>query len=221
MSDTGTIDVSDMLAVHGALRSELDTLSTLVAHVEPGDAERAAVVGEHYALITRLLSAHHHGEDQLLWPVLGDREPEAADLVARMQHDHATLERVLEETDPAARRWSESGDAASGALLEAGLAELSATVDAHFALEEAQVLPIAARTLTEEEWAAIGDHSRGELAADSPQLLMRALGTILDHCSPEAAASLTSAMPPPALAAWTNVGEPDYRAYRARLDGSA
>lgn len=220
MSDTQTIDVSDMLAVHGALRSEIEGLSTLVAHVEPGDAERAAIVGEHYALITRLLSAHHHGEDLLLWPVLSERQPAAADLVARMQRDHAGLEQVLAETDPAAQRWSTSGDPAAGALLAAGLAELSAEVDAHFAVEEAGVLPVAARTLTEQEWAAIGEHSRGDLAAQSPQLLMRALGTILDHCSPEAAASITAAMPPPALAAWTSVGEPDYRAYQARVQGT-
>lgn len=212
-------NVADMLAVHAALTAELEGLVDLVDGVPSGDAERAGVVAEHYRLVTDLLELHHGGEDDFLWPVLLERDPGSEGLIDRMRSQHVGLDAILATTRPAFQRWADTGDPAAAALLSAGLAELSAAADAHFALEEAEVLPVAAATMTQPEWDRIGEHARSTLAAGDPMVTFRVFGMIADHNPPGVGEAMLAAMPPPVVEAWRTDGEPGYRAYRARLAG--
>ena len=95
---TQLINVQDMVVVHRLFRRELIDLARLIRSVAPGDVERAAVIAGHARLVLAGLHLHHSGEDELLWPKLFERAAPSADLVERMQAQHAAIHRWLEQS---------------------------------------------------------------------------------------------------------------------------
>ena len=88
-------DTRDMLAIHQVFRRELPLASSLVRSCPEGDTARAAQVAAHITLVTDFLHIHHHGEDELLWPVLVAAAPDETDLVARMEADHGGISAAM------------------------------------------------------------------------------------------------------------------------------
>src|SRR2546428_335868 len=74
---TAAFDTREMVVVHSLFRREFRLAGDLVRRVEAGDARRIAVVGRHLDLLGRTLHHHHVTEDELLWPLLLDRAPDA------------------------------------------------------------------------------------------------------------------------------------------------
>ena len=70
----GSIDVSEMFAVHDAMRKEYGSMPLLVKSIAEGDSDRAAVITEHVHLMGRLMHVHHQGEDELLWPLVQQQQ---------------------------------------------------------------------------------------------------------------------------------------------------
>jgi hemerythrin-like domain-containing protein len=99
---------------------------------------------------------HHPKEDQFLFARLLGRAPEAGALVARLKEEHVAgaklardLERALLELE---QTWPR------------GAARFTATVDAyaefhwkHMRAEEQELLPLAEKALTAEDWAEIAE----------------------------------------------------------------
>jgi hypothetical protein len=219
MDETSELtDMRDMIAVHDAFRAEFSALPGMVLAVDEGDTVRAAVVGRHAILMLRVLHGHHGGEDALVWPVMKERAPEAADLIATLQSQHARMDPLLDGAQDLAEAWMASADAATGADLAAQLEELHSVVAEHLALEESQFLPIGARHLSREEWMAVGAHSRASLSQED---LALALGTILADTTPELGELIIGSMPPEAQAGWNQFGRPMYDGYRATLYAAA
>ena len=80
---TGTTpaDATMMGVVHDALRRDLARLdTTLTAPVAPDDDRRRALA-EHVGWLLDLLHRHHRGEDTGLWPLVRERNAEAAALL--------------------------------------------------------------------------------------------------------------------------------------------
>jgi hypothetical protein len=214
--DQARPDTRDMLVVHTAIRREFGALPALVRGVADGDTDRAAVVGGHYALMARLLHIHHEGEDVALWPVLHQRAPEAAELVARMEREHADLGAALEIADAAVPRWQSDPTAAAREEAAAAIEAVGHVLVAHLAEEEAEVLPLAERVLTVEEWEAIGAHSRSNLTPDTAFLVF---GMLIEEAPPAVAESMIGTMPPPVREAFHAVGEQQYAGYIAGVRG--
>ena len=131
-----------------AFRRESRLLGELIAAVPAGDTERAVVLARHLTWYEAGLTNHHHGEDELLWPLLYDRAGADATIVIRMERQTLEWPRRWPArwglcrrggTRPAATRRETLVDAISfhrQALIE------------HLDDEESNLLPLAARYLT-------------------------------------------------------------------------
>ena len=214
----GSTDTREMNAVHDAFRAEFGALPGLVTSVADGDTERAAIVGGHVMMMTMMLHSHHSSEDVLLWPVLEQRVPERADFVHTMEGQHHRIGELIEAAQSQAGPWMGTASAAAGSELATTIAELDERIVEHLAIEEAEVLPLVAAHMSQEEFGAIGEHSRESLTQDQ---LAVGLGLILDDTSPELGEVLLGSMPPEARAGFEQFGMPQYVQYRARLVGDA
>jgi hypothetical protein len=59
-----------MVVIHRAFRRESELLRTAIAAVTPGDTRRARILADHFRWYRLGLHNHHHGEDELIWPLL-------------------------------------------------------------------------------------------------------------------------------------------------------
>lgn len=211
-------DTREMIAIHDAFRAEFGALPGMITVVPDGDSGRAEIVGGHVMMMTMMLHSHHSSEDVLLWPVLEQRVPARADFVHTMEAQHQRISELIEAAKAQAGPWMGTGSAAMGADLAATVTELRERMVEHLSIEEAEVLPLVVAHMTQEEFSAIGHHSRDSL---TPDQLSVGLGLVLDDTSPELAEVLLSAMPPDARAGFEQFGMPMYTQYRARLTGAA
>lgn len=209
-----TADTTDMLAVHDCFRHQFARLPIMVKAVGEGDAERAAVVGGHVQFMATFLHAHHSSEDLIVWPLLLERAPEDAALVATMREEHAELEGLVGKAAAQAAEWSASPGHQERAGLHTTLIALERALLHHMAQEEQEVLPLVAEHLSEEEYAAVGAHSRADLAPDQ---LAIALGFILGDTTQDRAEAIIASMPAEAVAGFEQFGRPIYADYKARL----
>jgi hemerythrin superfamily protein len=67
--------VSDMYPVHAAFRLTLSAAPQLVGSVRDNDQARRDVIGNFYRNIIEFLHVHHHGEEELVFPLLRERCP--------------------------------------------------------------------------------------------------------------------------------------------------
>lgn len=154
-------DVRDMYLVHTMMRREFTLLPDAVRQVAPNDVRRAEVVGSHVQLLSRIVHLHHEGEDLLLWPLLHERGgAEAEAIVPTMEAQHHAIEEAAEEVDRLLPGWRSTGQ--GGAALADALDRLRAVLVEHMALEESELLPLAERHITAQEWRKLGEHSLNE-----------------------------------------------------------
>src|SRR5439155_13688635 len=80
-------DVSDMYAIHKALLGALDAAPAYVA--EAGlDVHRVEVIGSFYENVIEFLHVHHGSEDEVLYPLLGERCAEGRSALERIHDQH-------------------------------------------------------------------------------------------------------------------------------------
>ena len=207
-------DTTDMLAVHDGLRHELARLPITVKAVSDGDVDRAGVVGGHVLLMLDFLHAHHSSEDLIIWPLLSERVPMNAELIADMQAQHDVMVPLADRARSEAEAWMVAAGPQERAGLHTTLIALEKELLHHLAVEEQQVLPLIQQNLTPEEYESVGAHSRAEF---SPEQLSIVLGFILANTSVERGEAILAPMPPEARAGFEQFGRPAYTAYRARL----
>lgn len=214
MTVDNATDMTEMYAIHDCLRHEFARLPLTVKAVPEGDAARAAVVGEHVILMTAMLHAHHEGEDALVWPLLEARSPEQAELVAAMAVQHEELLAFATQAQDQAVAWMAAPGILERSSLHTTLIHLEKALLHHLAHEEQEVVPLIARDLTQEEYSAVGAHSRASLAPDQ---LAVGLGLILVNTSAARGEAILQGMPAEARAGFEQFGRPAYAAYAARL----
>jgi Hemerythrin HHE cation binding domain len=59
-----------MVVIHRAFRRESQLIGELIASIPDGETARAAVLAAHLDWYMAGLDNHHHGEDELIWPLL-------------------------------------------------------------------------------------------------------------------------------------------------------
>lgn len=157
------VDTSAMPTIHTYFRRELRLAGGLVRGIPGGDRQRAAVVVDHLDFLRRTLHHHHTIEDRLLWPVLLERVPEElAPIVHLMESQHERVDTLLGRVDTALPRLREASDPALRDEVADVLDTLYVHLVEHLDAEEERLLPIAARTLTQAEWDALGEAGRSE-----------------------------------------------------------
>lgn len=208
-------DTSDLHIPHGAFRDVFGPAAQIVESVPPGDGERVAAVSTYLDNTLRFLDAHHEGEDAVVWPVLRERCPAQQALIESMESEHTAVHALRDEAGDALQAWSQSPDAATARRLAAAMSALHAKLDAHFAEEERQVVPLASAYMSPEEWGALPGHALQHFTGDKLWLI---LGLVIDQMNDAERAAILSHMPPPVVALW-NDNRPAYDALLARVRG--
>ncbi len=155
--DTDPIDTRDMVCVHVFLRREFRLAAAVVREIRAGDRRRSRVVADHLEFITRFLHNHHTAEDELLWPRLLERVPdELAPIVHLMESQHEAVDALLQQINGLLPGWRESAATQDRDRLAALFDALYPGLAEHLDAEEQRLLPLAARSVTLQEWHELG-----------------------------------------------------------------
>jgi hemerythrin-like domain-containing protein len=196
-------DTSDMFAIHDALRRAFGDAPAQVTSVPDGDAARARRLADYLDEVLWLLHAHHAGEDELLYPLLVERLPEHRELFARMEAQHVAALSSLETAQRATARFGASASETDGQAAANAYRALLAVTDEHLVEEEEKVLPIAARSITPDEWGALPGHA---LSHYPGQRMWLPLGLVLEAMPDDMRQNLVAHFPPPVAGMWTGGG---------------
>ena len=166
----------------------------------------------------RFLDAHHGGEDAILWPALTERCSEARDLIGRMETEHATVHRRREEAGEALAAWYSAPSAASGRALVTALTDLWTELGKHLGEEETEILPLASRNMSPEEWGALPGHAMAHFTGDKIWLV---LGLVFEQMTPEQLAFTFALLPPPVVEMWHGSGRAAFDEFIATVRQAA
>ena len=99
---------------------------------------------------------HHRKESELLFPKLRARTPLSHDVLDHLDHDHAHGERNIRDLEHALLGFEMMGEPRRQAFEQ----EAQRYVDfylAHMAMEEREILPLAERVLTDDDWVELDE----------------------------------------------------------------
>jgi iron-sulfur cluster repair protein YtfE (RIC family) len=217
MTETSTAtltDVHDMVVVHRVFRREFRMLPELVREVAAGDTARAAVLADHGRLLLKGLHGHHTSEDLLLWPKLLDRCTPDAELVHRMEAQHERVHDAIERIGPALQRWEAEARPAVTEEVASAFDELRTALLEHLEDEEREILPLAARHVTQAEWDELGEHGMKETRLREMPILF---GAVTEEATPEERAHMLAVVPPPVRFLLRTVLARRYERYISRV----
>ena len=212
-----TCDASGMAEIHRFYKVGFGEAPTLVKGVKEADAAHADVVGDHLALLSTSLHAHHEGEDQKLWDWIDGRAPACAGHVERMKQHHAQLLVHLIALDNALPAWRASGGAADAASVLSAIDGINAALAIHLPDEEANIVPVMETVLTQKEVDWFAQHGRASTPKGKTWVN---LGGILAAQPDGGDEWLHKHLPAPVRFIWRRIGKPKYEANRRALVGS-
>lgn len=129
---------------------------------------------------------HHRKESELLFPKLRARTPLSRDLLDRLDDDHARGERNIRDLEHALLGFEMMGEPRRKSFEQAAERYVEFYL-AHMALEEQQLLPLAERVLTVDDWAGLDEAfttNRDPLTGYEPEAEYRALFTRIVNLVP-------------------------------------
>ena len=97
---------------------------------------------------------HHRKESELLFPKLRARTPLSRELLDRLDEDHARGERNIRDLEHALLGFEMLGEPRRKGFEQAAERYVDFYL-AHMAVEEQQILPLAERVLTEQDWSEL------------------------------------------------------------------
>jgi len=156
MSKAQPIDVREMAIVHRMFRNGYEESARLVRANPTPSPGRVTFLADHIDLVLGGLHSHHQDEDEMLYPLLIARAPEQAPMTEQVEHEHQVIATALDAALAACATWRERPSAETGEALAASLDHLNEVVQPHLDDEEQKVVPLAAVTLTQQEWDAMG-----------------------------------------------------------------
>ena len=215
-TDAQPPDTHEMVVVHRAFRRESQILISRISAVPDGDAGRARTLAAHLRWYEGGLSNHHHGEDELIWPLLRRRVDVQADVVVRMEVQHERIAESLGRAMAALPAWQDSADASARDKLVLALTEHRAVLVEHLDDEERHLLPLARRYLTTREWSALGEHF---VSTTPKSQLLIFLGAVLEDADADERANMLGAMPLVARLVWRTAGRVVYARHTWRVRG--
>lgn len=199
------LDMSTMLAIHLALRRDLERLGRIAARPDdnPAGLLQAAAGWEQFKAF---LVAHHTAEDQALWPALREAVAENPDQVAladALEEEHSVIEPLLASIDAAAAD-PDDGHQRFGDIID----ELISKLSGHLTHEETEGFALIDASLTSEQWqhfaAVNADLVRPEAPNYMPWMLSEADQQTLD--------AVLGKFPPQMLTAFREQWAPAYAA---------
>ena len=217
-----TSAVAYQRVLHQTVRREFRLLAELASWAPADDAQRAGELTRHADLLGRLLLQHHATERQHLWPAVFHNLPARGQDAARTPiadwtSRAALLDHDLRDLSTAARQWAVAQTLPARDAFVRACDRVADAVDAHTAAEEADLLPLLARYLPEDEWLAVRRAARSSFSGREQMLV---LGLALEDASAIDRARLLAGLPRSARTAWRVVGRRNFHAAVVRLRGA-
>jgi hemerythrin-like domain-containing protein len=159
-------------AEHNALAAMLRSLNMMLAHARTsGRLPDFEVLRAMLFYIDEFPERlHHPKESDLLFPLVRERAPESAEVLDRLDRDHARGEQAIRDLEHALLGYEMMGELRRDAFLAAATRYVDAYLE-HMKLEETQVLPLAQKVLTAVDWARLDaafEANRDPLAGHEP-----------------------------------------------------
>jgi hemerythrin-like domain-containing protein len=201
-----TAPLSMNTVIHGAVRRDLDRLSTGLGQLRDGDTARAAGLARAFAHLRAELTRHHEGEDAHIWPML-EKAGEDRDLLSAMESEHGAMADSLAEADGAMQALARSGSAADAETARAAMDRTREVVDRHLDHEESDLEPVIARYADTPEWKAV----EKKLRSAPLGVVGGFFAWLTDGMGDEHRAYLRATVPPPVVFVFSRVFGRDYR----------
>jgi hypothetical protein len=214
MSAAQPINVRDMAIVHRLFRQVYEEAARLVRAAPAPSPPRVTFLADHIDLALAGLHSHHADEDALLYPKLIERAPEQAPMTEQVEHEHEVISTALDAASAACATWRERPSAQTGEALAAALDHLNEVVQPHLDDEEQKVVPLAAVTLTQQEWDALGKAGMRSVPRRKRGI---AAGMMLDALDDEERAYMLKSVPAPMRLLLPLMVERPWRKYAATL----
>ena|SRR5690349_10078070 len=215
----GLTDVRMMTVAHSNFRRELGLSPEAVRSVPDGNRRRTTVICAHVGLFLGLLHHHHSIEDEMLWGALLQRVPqELAPLVHLMEQQHEIVAALMIEANDALATWRASAAQADAEPLAAILTRLCAALFEHLQAEEEYLLPIMARQITAQEWAAFTEAGMSSIPKG---MLLIGFGMMLYEGDPAAIALEIRNAPAPLRGVLPVLGRRAFRRYARKIHGTS
>jgi hypothetical protein len=207
----------DMRILHNAFLWAYEQAPGLARGTPAGDTARSEFLGLWLADLDATLHTHHESEDEFLWGKLEQRAPACALHVAQMRAHHAQVAQLLEEAGPLLTRFRATADPAVGEQLADAYERMLDVLKLHLRREVVEVIPVAERVVTQEEWTAMGDHSANAIPKSR---LLPQLGMLLASSTPEDRKSFYAGLPLSVKVLWRLMGKRQYaNQYRQLFPG--
>ena len=184
----GHAAIQIILAEHAALAAMLRTLLMLIEqHRHKGTLPDFGVLRAMLFYIDEFPERlHHRKESELLFPKLRARTPLSRELLDRLDDDHARGERSIRHLEHSLLAFEMLGEPRRQAFDDAARHYVDFYL-AHMALEEQELLPLAHRVLTDEDWDQLDaafSANKDPLTGHEPDAVYRALFTRIVHQLP-------------------------------------
>ena len=214
MSTAQPIDVRDMAIVHRTFRNAYEESARLVRAAPSPSPGRVTFLADHIDFGIAALHHHHEGEDELLYPKLIQRVPEQAPMTEQVEHEHLAIKTALEAASAACAAWRQRPSAETGEALAAALDHLNEVVQPHLDDEENKVVPLAAVTLTQREWDAMGKQGVAWIPRNKRGI---AFGMILEPLGDADRAYMMRSLPAPVRMLYPFLIERPWKKYASTL----
>jgi len=130
--------------IHRAVRRDLDDFAKALDNFPAGDRQRAAALAARFQWFDRLLTHHHEGEEEILWPVLRTSPP-ATDEVGELTDEHERIVAALASARAALAQFGASATAADAGSAASAVRELNAAATEHFTHEEGEIVELCSK----------------------------------------------------------------------------
>ena len=194
MTVEGSIDVRDIFFVHGAFRRGFAESASLVRANPMPSAARVSFLAHHIDFSIRFLHIHHEGEDALLYPLIEERVPDQAANAERVDQEHLVVSDTANTVSSACSAWRAQPTPATAEALAVALTALEEILNSHLDDEERDIVPLAATTLSQQEWNALGEHGIAQIPR---KLRPIAFGMLTEPLDANDKAFMTRALPAP------------------------
>jgi hypothetical protein len=214
MSRAQPIDVRDMAIIHRTFRRLYEESARLVRAAPTPSPGRVTFLADHIDFGIAMLHVHHEDEDELLYPKLIERVPEQAPMTEQVDHEHQLIKTALDEASAACATWRQRPSAETGQALAAALDHLNEVVQPHLDDEEQKIVPLAAVTLTQQEWDAMGKHGVASIPRNKRGV---AFGMILEPLDQADRAYMMGILPAPVRMLYPVLIQRPWKKYAATL----
>jgi len=214
MTTTQPIDVRDMAIVHRTFRNVYEESARLVRAAPTPSPGRVTFLADHIDFGLAALHHHHEDEDELLYPKLIERVPAQAPMTEQVEHEHVLIKTALEAASAACSAWRQRPSAETGEALAAALDHLNEVVQPHLDDEEQKVVPLAAVTLTQQEWDAMGKRGMNSVPRNKRGI---AAGMMLEPLDADDRAYMMKHVPAPVRLLFPLMVERPWKKYAATL----